>query len=68
MKRTNVVVDEVLLKKVKASTGIHTTRKVIDLALREVLRHRQIRKILELRGTVNWEGDLKSMRKMRIHT
>lgn len=65
MKRTNVVLDETLLQKAKASTGIRTTRKMIDYALKEILRRRQIRRILELQGAIDWEGDLRAMRQMR---
>lgn len=65
MKRTNVVLDEELLKKAKAVTGISTTRGVMEHALRELLRQDRQRDILELRGKIDWEGDLSAMRRGR---
>jgi len=66
MKRTNVVLDETLVEEAKQSTGLHTTRSVIEHALRELLRHEKQRKLLELRGKVDWDGDLDAMRRQRI--
>ncbi|MFW6161666.1 MAG: type II toxin-antitoxin system VapB family antitoxin [Planctomycetota bacterium] len=65
MKRTNVVLDEELVAEAKKATGIKTTRELVDTALRELLRQKDIRKILELRGQVEWEGDLSEMRRLR---
>ena len=65
MKRTNVVLDEVLVGRVKRATGLRTTRGVLDHALREVLRHGRQRQILKLRGQVHWSGDLDAMRRGR---
>jgi Arc/MetJ family transcription regulator len=46
-------------------TGARTKRETVDLALRElVARHRRLG-ILELRGRVHWEGDLKASRRGR---
>jgi Arc/MetJ family transcription regulator len=58
MKRTNIVLDEKLVDKCMKTTGIKTQRTLIDHALRELLRHASQTKILELKGKVNWEGDL----------
>ena len=65
MKRTNIVLDEELVAEAKEATGIKTTRELVDAALRELLRQKDIRKILELRGKVEWEGDLSEMRRLR---
>ena len=65
MKRTNIVLDEELVAEAKKATGIKTTRELVDAALRELLRQKDIRKILELRGKVEWEGDLAEMRRLR---
>ena len=65
MKRTTIVLDEELVAKAKKATGIKTTRELIDTALRELLRQKDIRKILELQGKVEWEGDLSQMRRLR---
>ena len=65
MKRTNIVLDEKLLKDCLKATGIKTQRALIDHALRELLRHESQTKILELRGKVHWEGNLNEWRRGR---
>jgi len=65
MGRTNVVLDEALVAKCQRATGIRTRRALIDHAQQELLRRKQQRKILELRGKVTWEGDLSAWRRGR---
>ena len=66
MGRTNVVLDEDLISKCLEITGIKTRRALIDHALRELLRHKRQKRILELKGKIDWEGDLESWRSARI--
>jgi len=63
MARTNVVLDDALVEKCRKATGISTRRALIDHALRELLRHRQQRQVLALKGKIDWSGDLKEWRK-----
>jgi Arc/MetJ family transcription regulator len=63
--RTNVVLDESLVEKAKALTGIKTTRGVIDEALRLLIRLREQGQVAELRGRLRWEGDLAALREGR---
>ena len=65
MGRTNVVLDEKLVEECQKATGIKTRRALIDHALHELLRRERQKKILELKGTVQWEGDPKAWRKGR---
>ncbi len=65
MKKTNVQLDEELVGEAKALTGTRFTKDVIDLALRRLVRNLRRRRILQLAGKVNWEGDLKEMRRGR---
>ena len=65
MTRTNVVLDEVLVKECRKVTGIATQRSLIDHALRELLRHGRQKKVLELKGRISWEGDLRAWRRGR---
>ena len=65
MKRTCVVLDETLVADCRKLTGIHTLRALINHALRELLRHGQQRKILELKSRVAWAGDLPERRLRR---
>ncbi|MBN1999174.1 type II toxin-antitoxin system VapB family antitoxin [candidate division KSB1 bacterium] len=66
MGRTNIVLDEKLIEECIKATGIKTRRKLVDYALRELLRHKNQKKILELKGKIQWEGDLETWRKSRI--
>ena len=65
MKRTNIVLDDELVERCMKTTGIKTRRALIDHALRELLRHESQTKILELKGKINWEGDLGEWRRGR---
>jgi Arc/MetJ family transcription regulator len=62
MTRTNIVLDETLVRKCQKLTGIPTQRSLIDYALRELLRHGQQQKLLKLKGSVSWDGDLPAWR------
>jgi Arc/MetJ family transcription regulator len=63
--RTNVVLDESLVAQAKQLTGIKTTRAIIDEALRTLVQLRQQQKIRDLRGRLQWEGDLAALREAR---
>jgi len=65
MKRTNVVLDEKLVKDCIKITGIKTQKALIDHALRELLRHEKQIEILELKGNINWDGNLEEWRQGR---
>lgn len=62
MGRTNIVLDDELVTLCLKLTGLKTRRQLIDYALKELLRHEKQKKILELKGRVNWTGDLDSWR------
>lgn len=63
--RTNIVLDSRLVKAGLKATGLKTRRELVDFALRELLRHEQQKKLLDLKGKVEWEGDLDEMRQAR---
>lgn len=65
MARTNVVLDDALVAECQMLTQIKTRRALIDHALQELLRREHQKKILDLKGKVKWEGDLKAWRKPR---
>jgi len=66
MARTNVVLDDELVEKCLRATGIKTRRGLIDYALHELLRRQNQKKLLELKGRVDWQGDLAAWRKGRL--
>lgn len=63
--RTNIVIDDELMRKSLAATGLKTKREVVELGLQTLLRLRQQSKIRSLRGKLVWEGDLELMRRDR---
>jgi Arc/MetJ family transcription regulator len=63
--KDNIVLDEKLVDKCMKTTGIKTQRALIDHALRELLRHESQTRILDLKGKINWEGDLSEWRRGR---
>jgi Arc/MetJ family transcription regulator len=62
MKRTNLVLREDLLKQAVSLSGEKTYSRAVEVALEDFVRRAKARKILELRGSGLWEGDLGEMR------
>lgn len=65
MKRTNIELDEKLLEEGKKATGIKTSKALIDFALKELIRKYKQKKILDLKGKIDWSGNLDEMRASR---
>jgi Arc/MetJ family transcription regulator len=65
MKRTNIVLDEKLVRQGLRSTGMKTRRALVDYALRELVRREKQVGLLALKGKIRWEGDLEAMRSTR---
>jgi len=63
MRRTNVVLDEALLKEATRLSGEKTYSRAISVALEDFVRRAKARRILELRGSGLWVGDLGEMRR-----
>ena len=61
--RTNIVIDDKLMKDTLSATGLKTKREAVELGLRTLLRLRQQEKIRSLRGKLHWQGNLDAMRK-----
>lgn len=66
MKRINIVLDEKLVDEGMRLTGIKTQRGLIDHALRELIRKKGQRKMLKMKGKIQWEGNLDKMRESRF--
>jgi len=65
MGRTNVVLDDDLVREAKKISGEKTARGTIDLALREFVARRKRMDILAWEGKFRWEGDLGRLRRPR---
>ena len=60
--RTNIVIDDKLMKDTLRATGLKTKREAVELGLRTVLRLHQQEAIRRFRGKLSWQGDLDAMR------
>ncbi len=63
--RTNIEIDDRLMKDTLKATGLKTKKEVVDVALRELLRLRRQGELRKLKGKFNWQGDLDAMRRDR---
>lgn len=63
--RTNIVLDDKLVKEAMHLSGIRTKREVVDAALQAFIRLQRQRAVLALEGMVDWQGDLHAMRTAR---
>ncbi len=60
--RTNIVIDDKLMKDTLRATGLKTKREVVELGLRTLLLLRKQEEIRRYRGKLTWQGDLDAMR------
>jgi Arc/MetJ family transcription regulator len=60
--RTNIVIDDKLMKETLRLTGLKTKREAVELGLRTVVRLRKQSDIRRFRGKLKWQGDLDAMR------
>jgi Arc/MetJ family transcription regulator len=61
--RTNIVIDDELMKEALELSGLKTKREVVDLALRRFIQLKKQEEIRNWRGKLKWEGDLDEMRR-----
>ena len=60
--RTNIVIDDKLMRDTLRATGLKTKREAVEAGLRSLLRLKRQAEIRRLRGKLNWQGDLNAMR------
>jgi Arc/MetJ family transcription regulator len=60
--RTNIVIDEKLMKETLRLTGLKTKREAVELGLRTLVRLRKQQEIRRFRGKLSWQGDLDALR------
>ena len=60
--RTNIVIDDRLMRDALRATGFKTKREAVELGLRTLLQVKSQGKIRRLRGKLAWHGDLNAMR------
>ncbi len=65
MSRTVLNIDDALYEQAKLCTGLKKKVDVVSYALRHLIEQKEMEKVLELRGQVDWEGNLEEMRQGR---
>ena len=60
--RTNIVIDDKLMRDTLRATGLKTKREAVEAALRTLLRLSRQSEIRRHRGKLAWQGDLHAMR------
>lgn len=64
--RTNIVLDDRLVREAMRVTGARTKREVVHLALRRVVDKGSLYRALKgLRGRLRWDGDVDAWRRAR---
>jgi Arc/MetJ family transcription regulator len=66
MGRTNIVIDESLIRKARKLTRLRTKRQIVDRALDLLVRSESRKGILKYYGSGIWQGDAKSSRRNRV--
>jgi Arc/MetJ family transcription regulator len=60
--RTNIVIDDALMKQALRASGLKTKREAVDAGLRALLKLSAQAEIRAARGKLDWQGDLDAMR------
>jgi Arc/MetJ family transcription regulator len=60
--RTNIEIDDKLMKDALKATGVKTKREAVELGLKTLVQLRAQEKVRQLKGKIAWEGDLDAMR------
>jgi len=64
--KTNIDLDERLVDRAQKLTGLKTKKELVNHALSELVRRKDQKAILRLRGKVSWTGDLNASRESRF--
>jgi Arc/MetJ family transcription regulator len=63
--RTNVEINDELMADAMVALGTHTKKETIEVALERAIRDWKLRKIADLWGSAEWEGDLTEWRRSK---
>ena len=61
--RTNIEIDDKLMKDALRYTGAKTKREAVELGLRTLVQLGRQVEVRKMRGKLHWEGDLDAMRR-----
>jgi len=57
--RTNIEIDDNLMRDVLNSTGLKTKKEAVELGLKTLVRLKRQENIKQYKGKLNWDTDLK---------
>jgi len=60
--RTNVVIDDMLMRDAMKASWLKTKREAVELGLQTLVRLKRQQQIKTLRGKVQWQGNLERLR------
>ncbi|MGS0998674.1 type II toxin-antitoxin system VapB family antitoxin [Rhodanobacter sp. UC4436_H3] len=60
--RTNIVIDDALMRDAMKASGLKTKREAVELGLQTLVRLKRQQQIKTLRGKVQWQGNLERLR------
>jgi len=66
MSRTNIDIDEGLIRKARKLTRLETKRQIVDKALDLLVRSESRKGILRHYGSGVWKGNLEAARRTRV--
>ena len=64
--RTNIDIDDRLMRDAMRSSGARTKRAAVEQALRLLIQTKAQKSIRRLRGKVTWKGNLEESRQGRV--
>ena len=64
--RTNIDIDDSLVRQARKLTGLKTKRQIVDKALELLVRSENRKGILRYYGSGNWKGDPQALRRNRV--
>lgn len=65
MSRTNIEIDDNLIRQARKLTRLKTKRQIVDKALNLLVRSEKRKELLRYYGSGIWKGDLKAARRNR---
>jgi len=64
--RTNIIIDDELIKAAKEATGLKTKKAVVEEGLRRLVMYKQqVDAMNALKGAADWQGDIRTLRENR---
>lgn len=61
--RTNIVIDDELMREALESSGLKTKRETVEAGLKLLVHLKRQERVRSARGKLRWEGDLDAMRR-----